>query len=494
MRPALARGLAGSLSVLLATIAALPTITVAAAPSQPNPNPNIELTQIYANEFREILEDRFGPIPGDVVVSEVDSPIGDETEGIPRFDNGAYYECGIPWSPSVKPDLGTIARMVGQCFIGAVAGQDAFISVRSRPWLYDGSAGWMALNVTNPSGAAGWWANYLQSPETPLFQRGIDAIGFFAHLSETGVDTFAAMEQMWAAAGDAAAFAVSGATSDAFMTTWASGLARMPERGSAWDTVGPYMPGDSAPISVIAVANGGSADLTAAPYSNALAQLDVTADIVSLTGTGYVRLSDGTLDVARVTQSTYCARPGGCDTCPDGTPINNPPPPIQPGPLVAISSGATASAVTVTGQQLPCEDEEDEDEAVIATVERPATEGVLAGTVVELRSCTGPYGDWSGVFRLGGLSLNGFEVPFVEMPVSFSFAGSDGTQTATTSTSGNVPTPAGDFAVTYDLTITVDGSTMSITGTGNIAGQVIALSDTMPGQLSGIPIEPTDAC
>lgn len=57
-----------------------------------------------------------------------------------------------------------------------------------------------------------------------------------------------------------------------------------------------------------------------------------------------------------------------------------------------------------------------------------------------------------------------------------------------------MPTPAGDFAVTYDLTITVDGSAMSITGTGNIAGQVIALSDTMPGQLSGIPIEPTDAC
>ena len=148
----------------------------------------------------------------------------------------------------------------------------------------------------------------------------------------------------------------------------------------------------------------------------------------------------------------------------------------------------------MTGQRLPCEDKKDEDEAVIAIVERPAMEGVLPGTVVELRSCTGPYGDWSGVFRLGGLSLNGFDVPFVELPVSFSFPGGEGTQTATTSTSGNVPTPAGDFAVTYDLTITVDGATMSITGTGNIAGQVIALSDTMPGQLSGIPIEPTDAC
>ena len=263
MRHSLRRGFAGALllSLVAAGAAITPPIADAAA-APPQPNPNIELTQIYANEFREILEDRFGPIPGAVVVSEVDIPIGDSTEGNPRFDGGAYYECGIPWSPSVKPDLGTIARMVGQCFVGAVAGQDAYIWVRSRPWLYDGSTGWMALNVTNPSGAAGWWANYLQSPETPLFGRGIDAIGFFAHLSETGVDTFAAMKQMWAAGDDAAAFAVSGAPSDAFMTTWASGLARMPDRGSAWDTVGPYIPGDSAPMSVITVANDSSTDLT----------------------------------------------------------------------------------------------------------------------------------------------------------------------------------------------------------------------------------------
>src|SRR6478609_5846266 len=119
MRPVLVRGLVGSLILSLAAVAVLPATGVGVGAAPPQPNPNIELTQIYANEFREILEDRFGPIPGAVVVSEVDIPIGDSTEGNPRFDGGAYYECGIPWSPSVKPDLGTIARMVGQCFVGA---------------------------------------------------------------------------------------------------------------------------------------------------------------------------------------------------------------------------------------------------------------------------------------------------------------------------------------------------------------------------------------
>ena len=458
----------------------------------PPPNPNVELAQIYANEFREILEDRLGPIPGDVVVTEVDFPVGDETEGIARFADGEYYECGIPAS-TATPELGTIARMVFQCFIGAIAGMDNYSSLRQRRWIFDGAAAWGAVNVTNPAGARQWWANYLQSPETPLFDRTFDAIGFYAHLSETGVDTFAAMRQMWTAGGDQAAFAVSGATSEAFMTTWASGLARQPDRGKPWDATGAYIPGDSAPITSTGVASGDSTTLTAAPYTNAIYQLDITADIVSLDATGYARLSDSTIDVARLGQNTYCTRPEGCATCPDGTPISNPPPPLQTGALLAMSGGAKATSVTISGQELPCEPEE-EGEAVTATVERPGSDGVLPGTVVELTSCNGAYGDWSGVFRLGGLSSGGFEVPFVEAPVAFSFTGTSGTQTATATVSGNVPTPAGDFAVTFDLVITVDGSTMSITGTGNIAGTIVALSDTMPGELASIAIVPTTSC
>ena len=150
-----------------------------------------------------------GPIPGDVVVTEVDFPVGDETEGIARFADGEYYECGIPAS-TATPELGTIARMVFQCFIGAIAGMDNYSSLRQRRWIFDGAAAWGAVNVTNPAGARQWWANYLQSPETPLFDRTFDAIGFYAHLSETGVDTFAAMRQMWTAGRDQAAFAVPG--------------------------------------------------------------------------------------------------------------------------------------------------------------------------------------------------------------------------------------------------------------------------------------------
>lgn len=481
----------GIVTFLAAVVAAAVPVAHATPPA---PNPNIEMTQIYANEFREILEDRLGPIAGDVVVSEVDFPVGDETEGIARFADGQYYECGIPASESATPELGNIARMVFQCFIGAIAGPDNYSSLRQRRWIFDGAAAWGAVNVTNPAGARGWWANYLQSPETPLFERSFDAIGFYAHLSEVGVDTFAAMKQMFATGSDPAAFAVAGATSDTFMTTWASGLARQPDRGSPWDATGPYMPGDSAPITSTSVGSGTSTTLSAAPYTNSIYQLDVTADIVSLDASGYARLSDTAIDVPRLGQNRYCTRAEGCDTCPDGTPISNPPPALQPGALLALSGGSKATMVTIDGQDLPCEPEEDEGEAVTATVERPGGDGVLAGTVVELTSCNGVYGDWSGVFRLGGLSSGGFEVPFVEAPVAFLFAGTSGTQTATATVSGNVPTPAGDFAVTFDLVITVDGSTMSITGTGNVAGTVISLTDTMSGELASIPILPSTSC
>ena len=96
---------------------------------------------------------------------------------------------------------------------------------------------------------------------------------------------------------------MSGATSEAFMTTWASGLARQPDRGKPWDATGAYIPGDSAPITSTGVASGDSTTLTAAPYTNAIYQLDITADIVSLDATGYARLSDSAIDVARLGQN-----------------------------------------------------------------------------------------------------------------------------------------------------------------------------------------------
>lgn len=109
--------------------------------------------------------------------------------------------------------------------------------------------------------------------------------------------------------------------------------------------------------------------------------------------------------------------------------------------------------------------------AVRVVRDRPALgDAVLAGRVIELLSCTGPYGPWSGVLRVGGLSL----VPFADLPLAFSFRGVSGVQRTHATTGGRVPTslPGVDFDVTFELDITVDGTTMTVSGSGT-AGEVV---------------------
>ena len=59
---------------------------------------------------------------------------------------------------------------------------------------------------------------------------------------------------------------------------------------------------------------------------------------------------------------------------------------------------------------------------------------IQAGRILELVSCSGPYGDWSGTMLTGGIGH-----PFSELPIKFDFSGASGVQTYTTETGGGVP-------------------------------------------------------
>jgi hypothetical protein len=73
-------------------------------------------------------------------------------------------------------------------------------------------------------------------------------------------------------------------------------------------------------------------------------------------------------------------------------------------------------------------------------MDRAASMPALAGRVVDLVSCSGPYGAWSGVIRLGGLSSEGVEAPFADLPLAFAFPGAGGVRTTSTSIWGTVDT------------------------------------------------------
>ncbi len=63
--------------------------------------------------------------------------------------------------------------------------------------------------------------------------------------------------------------------------------------------------------------------------------------------------------------------------------------------------------------------------------------GVEAGRVLELYSCSGPYGFWVGDMRVGGLGAG--LIPWVELPVAFTFDGASGIRITQTDTEGTIP-------------------------------------------------------
>jgi hypothetical protein len=134
--------------------------------------------------------------------------------------------------------------------------------------------------------------------------------------------------------------------------------------------------------------------------------------------------------------------------------------------------------------------------AVMVQLERPRMGAAEAGIVLELYSCTGPYGHWSGVIRFGGIDAGeGLAVPWADLPVEFRIRGSGGVRRAFTTVSGVIPSNRPE--ITYDidafLDFTVDGRTMEILSRVDIEEQIEG-SDLMgtsePGLPLSLPIEP----
>jgi len=127
---------------------------------------------------------------------------------------------------------------------------------------------------------------------------------------------------------------------------------------------------------------------------------------------------------------------------------------------------------------------------------------IQAGRILELVSCSGPYGDWSGTMLTGGIG----PIPFSELPVQFGFNGASGVQTYTTETGGQIPwdLPGVTSNVHFVLRFSVDGRTMRVRITGTVdervqgqqlLGEVTETSEVVlpiePAPESVCPPEPT---
>ncbi|HTW09306.1 MAG TPA: hypothetical protein VME46_17500, partial [Acidimicrobiales bacterium] len=169
----------------------------------------------------------------------------------------------------------TLMHEMFHCFQGA--DYPTLAQFNDAPtWLIEGSAQWVAQSLA-PSAAQGdgWWDLYLEHPTIPLFSRSYDAIGFFAHMDETGTDPWHAFDKIFRAAPTSAqAYAM--ATDEEFKLTWASSFLRYRDYGEGWDTTGPDIPKISYIPKLYSLQNGSSISGKVAPYANLV--LAVTTD------------------------------------------------------------------------------------------------------------------------------------------------------------------------------------------------------------------------
>lgn len=164
--------------------------------------------------------------------------------------------------------------------------------------------------------------------------------------------------------------------------------------------------------------------------------------------------------------------------------------------LSAQTSGQGVVIYHVPAETLPPDATPPPSRAVMVVIDRPAASMGLAGRTLELVSCTGPYGAWSGVLRMGGLSLEGFEVPFADFPMAFAFTGAGGVRSTSTSIAGTILTnvPSVSFDITADVRVSTNGKTLSLVGSATGANEVLAVTaDLGGGQLRNLPIIPAPA-
>ena len=457
----------------------------------------VEAITAAADGLRARIATHIGNFKGalNVIVSAQDNAKKDLGTATPTInaDGSLSGRCTLrifpnSYSTTVDRLLNTIAHEVFHCFQFAAMG--TLSRLASAPsWVIEGGAEWVGAMVTAPDDTTpGRWRTYFSTPKTPLRFRAYDALAFWSHLDESGSDPWSVFRAVWATNGTPAGFAAAGADTPAFLDSWASGATRDPARGAGWDTSGPGITSDAVRPTGLTVPDDGAAPATIAPYAINDFVILSTADVLVFTSaTGHARLSDARIDTIDLAGARFCNRAGGC-ACPNVA-DDIPPPPIAAGPVLALSGGPEGSSVAITGMPLQKHCDEQEKRPVQVTLDRPASEGVLAGQVVELTSCNGAHGDWSGVLRLGGLSFEGLDVAFQDIPLAFTVGGA-GTVTVAAAAAGTVQTPVFALEVTYNLSITVDGNTMTIAGSGSGSTDMFSIDQAFPNGLAGLPIVP----
>jgi hypothetical protein len=247
-----------------------------------------------------------------------------------------------------------MAHEVFHCFEYALMSPEIALSLGNpRLWLIEGMADWAALSVKPlPYGVLDEYQGYLDSPQTPLFERVYQAAGFFGHLEDSTGDLWPRIPAILKAPASPDNFNVAQANTYVFLDSWSASTYNQPDLGFDWTMVLPLsLPPtvDTDTTSIFA-----DASVQASPYTfpryvlETDPDLDAAKPLVHIQIAGYARLTNPTLDTVDLEDAWFCVRER-CD-CPKGQEGSPPPaPPLGASETnLALSAPDSATAGKVT--------------------------------------------------------------------------------------------------------------------------------------------------
>lgn len=312
-------------------------------------------------DFDGFLRVAFIPRPADVKPVEGLYPNGGAQ---PQYLFGAFLGCQITIydEATAQSGLQLTALMTHEtfhCFQQAIH-QTQAIHDAAPHWITEGQATWVGLELGGPSpNYERFWDRYLLQPRIPLTQRAYDAVGFYAHLAETGTDPWTVFRAMLESGTNSlAAYLAAGADSEAFVDSWASGVIRDGDPGSAWNTTGPGITSSAYSPLTYTVSKGSVFQLSQPFFTNDVDRYDLDVDMVQIEIDGHARLKDGLTDTAIHGSALYCVEGRDCSKVCPGDEERPEPPTIGREIRLALSGGHEGLIGTLRGialDDLECE-------------------------------------------------------------------------------------------------------------------------------------------
>lgn len=249
-----------------------------------------------------------------------------------KLNAGEMTRCQIEVGPRGRQlesvDLSAlVAHEVFHCFQYSLVYKHVEESARVGTWLAEGSGAWVGEDAVSAFGgsmiAGQYWGGWLRAPEGSLFSRVWDALGFFAHLKESGVDPWPLMDLMHrqGATSSEQAYDVAAAApgADAFIDQWGPSYFRETPAPDWSMEISSTASAITSPRLMATLSDGERLPVGVDPLAGQPIELEISADVVvfgSLTGRGLIRFSDGTqFPIADILNEPFCTKPGGC-TCP----------------------------------------------------------------------------------------------------------------------------------------------------------------------------------